>query len=140
MWFFGRRYRVYNTTTRESRRVYLRQMYQWSGKTVSVWWSERHYKFIVKKKMIMTQTEQRPTEDERIAYECGYRRCCQDHDIPYIETRRPLAYKRIIAFNIEITERDADYIFPDRADELAKYITNKLKDGYEKFKRGEPLD
>lgn len=90
--------------------------------------------------MTMTPTEQRPTEDERIAYECGYRHCCRDNDIPYVGIRKPLADKNILAFHIEISDKEAEYLFPDRADELAKCITKKLEKGYEKFKRGEPLD
>lgn len=88
----------------------------------------------------MTPTNQRPTEDERIAYELGYRRCCRDNDIPYVGIRKPLADKSILAFHIEITDKEAEYPFPNRADELAKYIAKKLEEGYEKFKRGEPLD
>lgn len=90
--------------------------------------------------MTMTPTKQRPTEDERIAYELGYRHCCRDNDIPYVGIRKPLEYKNILAFHIEISDKEAECLFPDRADELAKYITRKLEEGYEKFKRGEPLD
>ncbi len=90
--------------------------------------------------MTMTPTEQRPTEDERIAYECGYRQCCRDNGIPYVGIRKSFNTRSILAFQIEITDKEAEYLFPDRADELAKYITRKLEEGYEKFKRGEPLD
>lgn len=90
--------------------------------------------------MTPTPTEQRPTEDERIAYECGYRHCCRDNGIPYVGIRKPLADKNILAFHIEISDKEAEYLFPDRANELAKCITKKLEEGYEKFKRGEPLD
>lgn len=90
--------------------------------------------------MTMTPTEQRPTEDERIAYELGYRQCCRDNDIPYVGIRKQFNTRSILAFQIEITDKEAEYLFPDRADELAKYITRKLEEGYEKFKRGEPLD
>lgn len=86
----------------------------------------------------MTPTEQRPTEDERIAYECGYRNCCLDNNIPYVKPER--GWQRILAFRIEISDREAAYLFPDHADELARYITEKLQKAYEKFKRGEPLD
>lgn len=84
--------------------------------------------------------EKTPTEDERIAYELGYRHCCRANGIPYVGIRKPLADKNILAFHIEISDKEAEYLFPDRADELAKHITDKLKEGYEKFKRGEPLD
>lgn len=88
----------------------------------------------------MTPTEQRSTEKERIAYELGYRQCCRDHGTPYIETRKPFADKDIMIFHVEISYNGATHTFPDHADELAKYITKKLEEGYEKFKRGEPLD
>ena len=90
--------------------------------------------------MEKTQTDQRPTKDERIAYELGYRRCCRDNDIPYVGIREPFEDKNILAFHIEITDKVAEYLFPDRADELAKHITEKLQKAYEKFRRGEPLD
>lgn len=89
--------------------------------------------------MTMTPTEQRPTEDERIAYEYGYRQCCRDNGIPFVGIRNPFNTRSILAFQIEITDKEAEYLFPYRADELAKYITNKLEEGYEKFKQGEPL-
>lgn len=88
----------------------------------------------------MTPTKQRPTEDELIAYELGYRKCCRDNDIPYLGIRNPFNTRSIIAFHIEITDKEAEYLFPNYTDELAKYITNKLEEEYEKFKRGEPLD
>lgn len=84
--------------------------------------------------------EKTPTEDERIAYELGYRHCCRDNGIPYVGISKPLADKSILAFHIEITDKEAEYLFHERADELAKYITRKLEDGYERFRRGEPLD
>lgn len=88
----------------------------------------------------MTPIKQQQTEDERIAYELSCQHCCRDNDIPYVGIRKPLADKNILAFHIEITDKEADDLFPDRADELAKYITKKLEEGYEKFKRGEPLN
>lgn len=88
----------------------------------------------------MTPTKQRPTEDELIAYELGYRQCCRDNDIPYLGIRNPFNTRSIIAFHIEITDKEAEYLFPNHTDELAKYITKKLEEVYEKFKRGEPLD
>lgn len=84
--------------------------------------------------------EKTPTEDERIAYELGYRRCCRDNNIPYVGIRKPLADKNILAFHIEITDKEAEDLFPNHTDELAKYITKKLEESYEKFKRDEPLD
>lgn len=90
--------------------------------------------------MTMTQTKQRPTEDELIAYKLGYRHCCRDNDIPYVGIRKPLEYKNILAFHIEISDKEAECLFPNHTDELTKYITKKLEEGYEKFKRGEPLD
>lgn len=86
------------------------------------------------------ENNQTPTEDGRIAYELGYRQCCRDNDIPFVGIRKPFNTRSILAFQIEITDKEAEYLFPDRADELAKYITKKLEEGYEKFKRGEPLD
>ncbi len=88
----------------------------------------------------MTPTEQRPTEDERLIYELGYQHCCRDNGIPYVGIREPFEDKNILAFHIEITDKVAEYLFPDRADELAKYITKKIEEEYEKFKRGEPLN
>lgn len=85
-------------------------------------------------------TNQTPSEDERIAHELGYQQCCRDNGIPYVGIRKPLSFNKILAFHIEISDKMAEYLFPDRADELAKHITDKLKEGYEKFKRGEPLD
>ena len=73
--------------------------------------------------MTKTPTNQPPTQDERIAYECGYRHCCQDNDIPYVGIRKPLAYKSILTFHIEITDKEAEYLFPSHTDELAKSIT-----------------
>ncbi len=83
----------------------------------------------------MTMT---PTEDERIAYECGFRACCLLNGIPYVRAEK--GWTETIAFRIEISSKEAEYLFPDRANELANYITKKLEEGYEKFKRGEPLD
>lgn len=88
--------------------------------------------------MTMTPTKQTPTEDERIAYECGFRAGCLSNGIPYVRTER--GWSNTIAFRIEISSKEAEYLFPDHADELAKYITKKLEEGYENFKRGEPLD
>lgn len=88
--------------------------------------------------MTMTPTDQTPTESERIAYECGFRACCLSNGIPYVRAER--GWANTIAFQIEISDKEAKYLFPDHADELAKYITKKLEEGYEKFKRGEPLD
>lgn len=86
------------------------------------------------------KTKQPPTEDERIDYELGYQQCCHDNGIPYVGIKKPLAFNKILAFHIEISDKMAKYLFPDHTDELAQYITNKLKEGYEKFKRGEPLN
>lgn len=88
--------------------------------------------------MTPTPTEQRPTEAERMAYEAGFRNCCLANGIPYVRAER--WWQHTLAFRIEISDREATYLFPNHADDLAKHITEKLQKAYEKFRRGEPLD
>lgn len=80
-------------------------------------------------------TNQIPTEDERIAYQQGYRDCCHDNGILYMGIEKSRIYNQVIAFRIEITDKEAEYLFPGHEDELAQHITQKLKEGYKKFKR-----
>lgn len=86
----------------------------------------------------METTEQRPTEAERRAYEAGFRNCCLANGIPYVNAER--GWQHTLAFRIEISDREAERLFPYHADDLARHITEKLQKAYEKFKRGEPLD
>lgn len=87
--------------------------------------------------MTMTSlTNQPPTEEELIAYDCGYRACCFDNGIPYVRAESPfVSYNKFIAFHIEMSDKSAEFIFPDHVDALAKHIADELKDEYEKFKQ-----
>lgn len=88
--------------------------------------------------MEKTPTEQRPTKAEREAYEAGFRTCCLANGIPYVSAET--GWQHALAFRIEIRDREAEYLFPDHADELARHITEELQKAYEKYKREEPLD
>lgn len=79
----------------------------------------------------MTKNKQRPTEDERIAYEYGFRACCLANGIPYVLAEK--GWSKTISFRIEISDKEAEYLFPNHVSELAEHITKKLKEEYEKF-------
>lgn len=73
--------------------------------------------------MTPTSTGQRPSKAEREAYEAGFRNCCLANGIPYVRAER--GWQHTLAFRIEISDREAEYLFHNHADELAKHISPK---------------
>ena len=83
--------------------------------------------------MTPTPTEQQPTEAERMAYEAGFRDCCLANNIPYVTAKRE--WLRDFEIRVAISHRYAIQLFPDHADALARDITRKLQEAYEKVDR-----
>lgn len=70
------------------------------------------------------------TPEEELAYECGYKNCCHNNNIPYVQVKR--TWNNMMRFEVELCDKTLNTV---GIEVIAKDIASRVISEYEKFKK-----